>query len=111
MSTPDPAASEDGPRIIRMLDASTEHLPPPLRHPTTGLTAVTGVVADAREYGFLLWVPADPDAYATDYPGVRADVLALQRYARELGCDYVLLDSDAEPVPGLAVYPEPLMQP
>ncbi|GAA2522727.1 hypothetical protein [Pilimelia columellifera] len=111
MSTPEPSPDDEGPRIIRMLDASTEHLPTALRHPTTGLTAVTGVIADAREHGFLLWVPCDPDAHAADYGDVPPELLALQRYARALGCDYVLLDSDAAPVPGLTVFAEPLTEP
>ncbi len=42
-----------------------------------------------------MWVPPDPQAHAVGHPDLPPEVLAIQRYARALGCDYVLFDADA----------------
>ncbi len=92
------------PRIISMLDLSTAHLP---KHLGGGaLTAIDGVIATPREHGFLLWVPDDPEGHARDYEQDhdRDIVVAIQRYARALGCDYVLLDCDAGQVDELPAW-------
>src|SRR4051812_5900529 len=85
------------PVIIRqLLNLSTAHLPPDLGSPG-GLDTTPGVIAPATETRFLLWAPDDPDycAQVTADP-VPDVVLAIQRYARALGCDYVLFDADAD---------------
>lgn len=100
----------DGP-VHWYLDASTAHLPPALLE---NLNSYDGVIAARTKHGWLLWVPDDPDAHAADYSdtdpgddedfGVPREVLVIQRFARKLGCDRVLLDSDAEKVPGLPMF-------
>src|SRR5581483_5412452 len=92
------------PVIRQVLNLSTAHLPPDLGSPG-GLDTALGVIAHATETGFLLWVPDDPDdsAQATDDP-VPDVVLAIQRYARRLGCDYVLFDADADQVGDLPTW-------
>ena len=92
-------------RIIRrMLNLSTAHLPQHLGTPG-GLDRVAGVVAHTTDVGVLLWVPDDPDesAHAMLDP-VPDVVLAIQRYARDRGCDYVLFDADADRVDDLPVW-------
>jgi hypothetical protein len=86
------------PRIIKMLDATTGHLPEKV---CQDLNGYDGVIATDREYGWLLWVPEDPAGHAEEYGEIPAEVVALQVFARELGCDYVLLDRDADRVDGL----------
>jgi hypothetical protein len=103
-------------RVRRVLDASTEHLP---RQIAAQLPSWPGVIAyplstSDEHFGWLLWVPDDPEARAAEYPddpdsedsqdGVPAEVLTLWRYARSLGCDYVLLDRDAERIDGLPTW-------
>jgi hypothetical protein len=82
------------PNIYLLLDLSTTHLPEHLRD---DLDSVDGLTARALPFGWLLWVPEDPDAHAADYADAfPAEVLLIQRYARGLRCDYVLLDRDAD---------------
>lgn len=82
------------PNVRQMLDLSTAHLPPVV---ITELNRFDGVVAHALPWGaWLLWVPDDSAAHAADYDEVPQEVLTVQRYAREHGCDYVLLDVDAQ---------------
>jgi hypothetical protein len=91
------------PDIRLLLDLSTAHLPEHLG--CGGLDTAPGVVAHRTECGWLLWVPDDPDESATaildTVPGV---VLAIQRYARRHGCDYVLFDADADRVDDLPTW-------
>jgi hypothetical protein len=55
--------------------------------------------------GWLMWVPNEPDAYAAEHTeGPPAEVLAVQRYARTLDCDYVLFDRDADQVADLPAW-------
>ena len=91
--------------VIRtVLNLSTAHLPPHLGTPG-GLDSTPGVIAHATDTGFLLWVPEDPDesAQATTDP-VPDEVLAIQRYARRWGCDYVLFDADADQIGDLPTW-------
>jgi hypothetical protein len=93
--------------IRDVLDLSTSHLPQHLA--SHGLSRVDGVTAyplgtHGHCYGWLLWVPPEPDSHALDYPDLPVEILALQRYARERGCDYVLLDQDAEVIDDLPTW-------
>lgn len=91
------------PEIRKLLDLSTAHLPPAMFEPGADLTA-----AYRLDYGMLLWVPDDPDdsARVSSCEGDRApEVLAVTRYARALGCDWIMFDSDARVDPALPVYP------
>lgn len=86
------------PVIRTFLELSTAHLPEHLGSPG-GLDHTRGVIAHGTDTGFWLWVPNDPDesAQATTDP-VPDVVLAIQRYARARGCDYVRFDADADQV-------------
>jgi hypothetical protein len=75
--------------VQRMLDLNTGHLPEHIG--STALAGIDGVVAYSTEWGWLMWVPADP---AGDDKSIPAEVLAIQMYARERDCDYVLFDVD-----------------
>jgi hypothetical protein len=103
--------------VRRFLDLSITHLTPALarnRHTAQAgdvwLGAVDGVTAYQVEYGWLMWVPDDPETHASDYDYPRDGhpfpevVLTIQRYARDLGCDYVLFDADAEALPDLPTF-------
>jgi hypothetical protein len=91
-----------GATVRSLLDLSTAHLPENLG--SHGLSGHDGVVAYQLEYGWLMWIPADPQAHAGDYPDLPPEVLAIQRYARGLGCDYVLFDADADRVGDLPTW-------
>ena len=99
-------------RIVKVLDLSTAHLPQPVCASLPlwdGVTAYPLSTSDDN-YGWLLHVPDDPDGYTADYTetdeadGLPAEVLAIQRFARGLGCDYVLLDRDAERIDALPAW-------
>ena len=109
---PHPAPGQDQPLaaehtridpIRRVLDLSTAHLPEHLG--SHGLSGEEGVTAyDLDGYGWLMWVPPDPDSHATDYPGLPAEVLTIQRYARQRGCDYVMFGQDADIIADLPTW-------
>jgi len=88
--------------VRRLLDLSTAHLPEHLG--SHGLSTHDGVIAYELPHGWLMWVPPDPPTHAADYPDVPPEVLAIQRYARRLGCDFVLFDADAEQVDDLPTW-------
>ena len=90
------------PPVRRLLDLSTAHLPQHLG--SDGLSAADGVTAYQLAYGWLMWVPEDPDRHAADYPELPPEVLTVQRYARRHGCDYVLFDRDADTVADLPTF-------
>jgi hypothetical protein len=100
------AAAVSGPRIIRVLDASTSHLPEQVCEDLNGWDGVIAYAVSNSDdqYGWLLHVPQDPVAKADDSDGFPSEVLTLQRFARGLDCDYVLLDRDAEQVEGLPTW-------
>jgi len=91
------------PVIRPLLDLSTAHLPEHLG--TGGLATTPGVIAHPTDCGWLMWVPDDPDESATAMSDtVPAVVLAIQRYARIHGCDYVLFDADAARIDDLPAW-------
>lgn len=96
--------------VRRFLDLSTAHLTPAQRlfgDRDGDLAAWGDAVVDVREYGFLLWVPDDPrESAATTEQGVPENLLAIQLYARQHDCDYVLFDADAETDAALPVFEE-----
>jgi hypothetical protein len=86
--------------VRQFLDLSTRHLPD--RFATqVNLTECDGLVVYEMRYGWLLWVPEDPDAREDFGPDVPHEVLVVQRYARSLGCDYVMFDRDGPVDPQL----------
>lgn len=52
------------PTIFKMLDLSTKHLPEDVHDE---LNAHDGVIADERDYGWLLWVPEDIDKHIEEF--------------------------------------------
>jgi hypothetical protein len=99
-----PTEDQAAPAIRLLLDLSTTHLPPEI---LADLNGCDGVNAGRLDCGWLLWVPTDPVEHASDYDaydGVPASVLAIQRYARDHGCDFILLDCDAPVSPDLRTY-------
>lgn len=94
-----------GPRVRRLLDMSTQHIPPHILE--DGLHTVSGLVVYSTRYGWLMWVPADPAARAAEQiDPPPAALVAIQRYARRYGCDFVLFDADADTDPHLPLYPQ-----
>jgi hypothetical protein len=88
------------PHVRRVLDISTAHLPHYLG--VDGLAAVAGVTAHEMDQGWLLWVPEDPDESAQSEQTPPPEVaLNLQRYARNLRCDYIIFDRDGFLTAGL----------
>lgn len=92
------------PTIRHILDLSTSHLPQRFFEEGCDLTGRHQI-----DYGMLLWVPDDP----TDINNLGADeesddaapeIVRLRVYAREHGCDYILLDRDGEVDPNLPTW-------
>lgn len=82
------------PTVRKFLDLSTRYLPRRFFQPGTDLTACY-----QSEYGMLLWVPDDPDDPGNhrcddDSDDGAPEIIAVRRYARSLGCDYILFDRD-----------------
>lgn len=107
------------PKTVKMLDVSTRHLPPTVLQ---NLNSYPGVIADRRDYGWLLFVPRDDlDSYLDEYAEIPDDsdddevldecatipdeIVALWRYAVAADCHYVLLDRDSEIDPDLPTFP------
>lgn len=101
MNVPVPDTAE--PRILRVLDASTSHLPEDV---CENLLSYQDVTAYDTNEGFLLYVPADIPAEIAEDDAEPAPepLLALWRYAEQHNCTYILLDRDADLVPGLPTY-------
>lgn len=90
--------------IHQFLTLSTAHLDGPWFGP--GAELPTASVA--LDYGMLLWVPDDIDDFliAADEPGPDHDptIVALRRFARHHGCDWIMLDQDGPVVQGLQTF-------
>jgi hypothetical protein len=95
------------PRFFKMLDLSTCHLPEELGQE---LDQMPGVIANHREYGWLLWVPDDIDDHvaenAVDGPeyAIPDAIITIWRYAEKHECQFVLFDSAADTEPDLPSY-------
>ena len=76
--------------VHNLLELSDRHLPADL---ADILPDLPGVAATYTTFGALVRVPATPAATMTGLP---AELVALLRYAREVDCDYLLLDPDVE---------------
>jgi len=86
-----------------LLNLSNAHLPEQLGK--SGLDTAPGVLAHPTDSGWLMWVPNNPDqSAAATVDRVPETVLAIQRYARSLGCDYLLFDADADRVDNLPTW-------
>lgn len=88
--------------VRKFLDLSTEHLPPSMRANPYVSSCLT--IYEWGDYGWMIWVPDDPDKWLADYPGEEhppEELLAVQRFARQLDCDYILFDADGPREPAL----------
>jgi hypothetical protein len=101
------------PNIRRVMDLSTEHLPRAMRDELLTYTreadapswgGASGVYP--TEYGALVWVPDNPEeSSANGEEPVPPILLAIQKYARQHECDYVLFDADASVDDALEIFP------
>ena len=93
--------------VRRFLDASSGHLLPEtwawldeqttdevVRDPRNRSAEILG---GRTRHGWFIWASEAPDA------SVPADLVAVMRFARKRGCDYVLLDCDTLPMADLPV--------
>lgn len=80
-------APEPNANVRRFLDLSNHHLP---RDINDDLNGQDGVTAYPTGHGWLMYVPRDGRPEAPD------EVQAVWKRARELECDYVLFDGDAD---------------
>jgi hypothetical protein len=91
----------DHPNVRRFLDLSTAHL----ANTTRDLWSCDWLRpswASRTEYGWFIWSgTAEADDPEDHLP---AEVVACRKFARTLGCDYILFDADAETVEGLEVF-------
>lgn len=100
-------ATSAAPKTFTMLDLSTAHLPENLAR---SLDSVAGLIANERGFGWLLWVPDNIDEHAAEYEAEDPEhpipevVVTIWRYAAKHGCQYVLLDRDADLNPDLPAY-------
>lgn len=88
-------------RIVKMLELSTGHVPEHIGNTLDGLGSLPGVIADKREYGWFMWVPDDvgkrvAETKAMDDGEVPPEIVNIWRFARRLGCDWVMFDCDAD---------------
>jgi hypothetical protein len=96
--------------VRRFLTVSTAHLRPELDNGPEaeidwGPALASEMNFSADVCGFWLWVPNDPrESALADVDDMPEWVLAVQLRARDLGCDYVLFDPDAEELDGLSVW-------
>jgi hypothetical protein len=97
---------DDTPRVMRVLDLSTTHVPP---HLWRDLPFTPGVIChEVGRHGHLLHVPwpAGEDAETAAWRAQVSppEIAAIVSYAQSLECDYVLIDPDAGTVDALPVY-------
>jgi hypothetical protein len=85
----DPTVAVNSPHVHKYLDLSTAHLPPAAAAPDW-LSGQDGIVVSPTTYGWWLWVHSIDDELGPVDPAV----VAIWRRARDLGCDWVLLDRD-----------------
>lgn len=87
------------PNVRRLLDLSTAHIEPRTRAEWE-LAPPTHV--HPTEYGYFVWA-GDNEHDETD-EGWPPEVTACRRFARSLGCGYLLFDADADTVEELVVF-------
>ena len=87
------------PRIFKTLDLATVHLP----HRILASDGEDITACHPLSYGLFLWVPPDAGSFDPDPDGTGEAtgdndpvVRRIRAYARELGCDYVMFDVDAD---------------
>ncbi|MFG3710946.1 hypothetical protein [Micromonospora sp. NPDC047730] len=90
----------NGSTVRQFLDLSTSHLPEKV---CDGLGGYPGVTAyEHTAYGWFVWAPSDPNLDI--YEKVPEEIKAIWRHARKLGCEYVLLERDADDDPNLPTW-------
>ncbi len=97
--TPPTPATTGGPRIMSILELSTQHLP---QHVCQNLNRYDGISALDTGYGWMLLVPSDLADHRVDYAGsLPHQVWPLWEYARRYGADFIQLDRDTDTVGAL----------
>ncbi|GGN38082.1 hypothetical protein GCM10010109_64590 [Actinoplanes campanulatus] len=92
-------AKTGGPRILCVLDLSTNHLP---RNVCDALDSYYGVTAHDTEYGWFLHVPSMLSEHRDHHADTVPDaVWRLWEYANDFGALYIRLDRDADRVDAL----------
>ena len=90
------------PDIRTLLDLSTAHLPEQI---CDRLDTIPGVIAHQTAYGWLIFVPNHP-GQSDEHDGAQIPdvVLTILRYAPAAGCDYVLVEADADRIDALPTW-------
>lgn len=112
------------PKILRVLDLSTRHLPPEVmeRDAETGngLGSYEGVVAQRLEHGWLMWLPGDPIHWSerSEEPmpdwliRIQSHALLADLYEEGIDCtgprcSYVLFDDEGHVADDLPTWEHP----
>lgn len=86
--------------ISRMVTLSTAHIPTKMRE--IGLENYAEIIAHPIVSGWLVYV--DPFKIFDSYSSDLRTILYLEMYAQRLECDWILFDSDAEPIEELKTF-------
>lgn len=92
--------------IVKLvLDISTAHLPQKYgdENSEDSLDKLHGLVVDALETGYEMWIPGSPERRQLGYE-IPEEVYQIQMFARYLGCDYVRFDRDSDVVDTLPTW-------
>lgn len=102
--------SPSEPEVRRMLVMTTGHVCDSTRHwlDTQGQMAAEHGVGEAAPaihmgatvHGWIVYCYEEED----QFEGLPADLIAIMKKTRSLGCDYAMLDGDAEAIEGLPIY-------
>lgn len=87
--------------IKKILEINGSHISKETSNILSSEPEFINLIIQELDYGWLLSECEDTDL---DTGLIHNDLQAIMLKARELGCDYVILDCDAECLDGLAVY-------
>lgn len=88
-------AAVEQPRIVKVLDLSTAHIPEQYSQCLHEMQAEDVIAYQHSEYGYLMWVPAG------EHDRAPTEIQRIIDFARSLGCEYVLFDRDADVIDDL----------
>ena len=94
------------PKTVNLLDqtcdlVSKNPFPPKYPHCGKEIEVTNDLPPVFEKYGYGWFVFVDPDTMNDKIP---ADLYQAMEYAAKAGCNWLCLDADAEPVPGLPTY-------
>jgi hypothetical protein len=94
-------------RIINVLEASSGNVSLETARKLDDADVDTGMQDDMpityMKGGFGWWVRVSPELVDTPKK-TPADLLAVIDFARSQGCEWIMFDRDADPIPGLPTY-------